>query len=293
MDALPEEILREILAYIISVYHPRFLRFYNPFEFLRSRRRQPSRCADVLLVSKRWLRVGTPLLYECLVLSKSEHTKSVADLIHAHPGVGQAVRCLKLAGGLGKELLQVAEHTTQVQSVFVNLRLKSSDSIVGLRKGLPLLSPIHLYVDRASYRENKRIDDVRALLSTMIKDVWPSLRTVTLADAECCLDRGFADALGRSSVEEFSCRTYDIGWLLHAGYMQKILSNPRLRSVVFRGGVPGSLTKERLQESGIDPAAIERIKYLLPSTTPKHGHNRFEAEVPVGPAVATATEGET
>ncbi|GJE91924.1 hypothetical protein PsYK624_080760 [Phanerochaete sordida] len=108
MDRLPEEILRDILAYDLRVPHAEFL-FYRDWHGDPPALPRP---ACHLLVSKRWLRVGTPLLYECMRLKKPEHTAAIAQLFRAHPHVGAAVRCLRLEGGFGKELAHVAKHIT-------------------------------------------------------------------------------------------------------------------------------------------------------------------------------------
>ena len=92
--------------------------------------------------------------------------------------VGQAVRYLRLDGGLGKELYQIALHIPRLHTIFVNLAIKSSDSIAGFKKALLLLSPVHLYVDKprqSRMRENKNTQDARASLCTVLKEAWPSL----------------------------------------------------------------------------------------------------------------------
>lgn len=188
MDAvLPEEILREILVYNIHIPHAYFLRCWTGYESCG--RRIACRSADALLVSKRWLRVGTPLLYACLVLSSPEHTRAVAALLREHPHVGASVRCLKLRGGLGKELGELARHLPNLQKLFIDLRIKAAHSVTGLKKALPLLAPIHLYLDRPrSSRDNKRVEEVRVALSGVINK-WTSLVRAEHAVNQCTTSR--------------------------------------------------------------------------------------------------------
>ena len=61
------------------------------------------------------------------------------QLFRAHPRVAQGVRCLRLEGGLGKDLVHVAKQTTGLRCLYVDLQIKSAHSITGLRKALPLL----------------------------------------------------------------------------------------------------------------------------------------------------------
>ena len=81
---LPEELLREILSYRFAISPTEFC-LEPSFDPIGSRTRPIERgarpCQELLLVSKRWLRVGTPLLYESLAIRTSEHERTVAKLL--------------------------------------------------------------------------------------------------------------------------------------------------------------------------------------------------------------------
>ena len=146
---LPEEILREILSYVLLVSPQDFFRFgpADPLSRSAPLRETLHRNPQLLLVSKTWLRVGTPLPYESLEISETKHTMAVAKLLRAHPDVGAAVRCLRLEGGLTKDLVHIAKHAPNIRGPFMSLWIQSSQTTTGLEDTLSLLSPTDLYVE--------------------------------------------------------------------------------------------------------------------------------------------------
>ncbi|EKM49731.1 uncharacterized protein PHACADRAFT_214253 [Phanerochaete carnosa HHB-10118-sp] len=263
MDAaLPEEILREILSHNIQISHVKFHRFYyGNWGYPMS---PPiSRCSNLLLVSKRWLRIGTPLLYECVRLSNSEHTTTVANLLRTHPHVGLAVRCLRLEGGLGKDLVHIAKLTPKLHGIYISFSIKSVDSITGLKKAFPLFRPASLYIQEESHMENKKVAEARTLVRTHIKDVWTSLRSLSLSDwCKDSMDQQLADVLAESSIEEFGCLASEAKFWIRWGLMRRILENPRLQRIVCRGIDEESTTRETLQKEGFPDAIIRMFTFV-------------------------------
>ncbi|EKM49735.1 uncharacterized protein PHACADRAFT_214257 [Phanerochaete carnosa HHB-10118-sp] len=263
MDAaLPEEILREILSHNLRISHAGFCYFYyddcgHPIS------PPTSRCSNLLLVSKRWLRIGTPLLYECVALSKPDHTTAVSSLPRTHPHVDLAVRCLRLEGGLGKDLVHIAKLTPKLHSIYITFNIKSVDSITGLKKAFPLFRPTNLYIQKESHMENKKVAEARTLVCTHVKGVWTSLRSLILSDRFADgMDRQLADALAESSIEEFGSLTYDADRWIREGLMRRILENPRLQRVVCRGAVHESTTRKTLQKEGFPDAIIRMFTFV-------------------------------
>ncbi|EKM49727.1 uncharacterized protein PHACADRAFT_214249 [Phanerochaete carnosa HHB-10118-sp] len=267
MDAvLPEETLCEILSYSILVSHAEFFRFRKHYRCLVPRSK--SRCGDLLLVSKRWFRIGTPLLYECVKLSKPEHTTAVANILRAHPHVGSAVRCLRLEGGLGKDLMHIAKLTPKLHSIYLSLRVKSVDSITGLKRAFPLLNPVNLYIEHEGYKENKKIAEARRLLYTHVTNVWTSLRSLTLSDW-LCLSMGhqLANALAESSIEEFCCLIFDADSWITGGSMKRIFENSQLQRVVCRGPLScESIIRWSLRMNNFPAANIQKFTFVSETT---------------------------
>ncbi|GJE97706.1 hypothetical protein PsYK624_139270 [Phanerochaete sordida] len=265
MDArLPEEILREVLAHNILVEHDHFFRFHGHIE--RYHPPAPTRCSDLLLVSKRWLRVGTPLLYECVKLSTAEHAAAVATLLRAHPHVGQAVRCIRLVrgGALGKELALVAQCVPKLQSIFISLDIKSKNSFIGLKKSLPLLRPTNLIVEKTGWRENRKVVEVRSLVHAAIKEQWTSLRSLTVS-AWCSpieQNEKFINALMQSPVEEFVYRGCFPGQWIAKGVLEKILRQSHVKRIICRGLLHEKWTRQALQENGFSDADIQRFSFV-------------------------------
>lgn len=179
---VPEEILREILKHNLQVepVHAFLLNPYSKF----SRQRDPrNQCimppADALLVSKCWLRVGTPLFYRTIVLHNSRQTKQLAEVLRENPGLGQAVRNVRLQGGFGKDLVAVMKHLPKIHSLAVNTCVLVKDSNNGLLRVLPLLNPTCLYIHGFQTRrsKNQKSKAIRKALLEVLGN-WTSLVSV-------------------------------------------------------------------------------------------------------------------
>ncbi|GJE91943.1 hypothetical protein PsYK624_080950 [Phanerochaete sordida] len=262
-EILPDEILHKILAYNLTPSHTEFLAFQDDTKETEGPSPGPSRCSDLVLVSKRWLRVGTPLLYECVRLAKSEDTAAVAQLLRAQPQVGHSVRCLRLEGGLGRDLVHIARATPRLERLYVVMRVKPADNIAGFIKALPLLRPSHLYLENDFRRsDNKKIVEVRKALETHVRDAAPSLKFVTLSDWFEGMNQTWASALAASSVEELSCRSaYLEGWIKN-GLMRTMLQDSPLRRVVCRGTFQGPSIRECLKRKGFTAADVEKFTFV-------------------------------
>ncbi|KAI0768901.1 hypothetical protein BC629DRAFT_1270416, partial [Irpex lacteus] len=118
VDRLPEEILREILKPLFHVSPEHFRE--QPSSFLRTRPSFP-RSPSVLLVCKRWLRVATPLFYECLQIKSDKAVEGLAETLLATPALGQYIRRLRLEGGYGRKLLTVVKHAPNIRVLSIQL----------------------------------------------------------------------------------------------------------------------------------------------------------------------------
>ncbi|GJE97699.1 hypothetical protein PsYK624_139200 [Phanerochaete sordida] len=258
---IPEELLREILLHNILPLHSDFLRFH---EVYAGHYQLPpiSRCGHLLLVCKRWNRIGTPLLYECLRISTHQRAAAVAKVLHANPELGQAVRCLKVEGGFGKGLAPIGKALPRVHSVHIVLRMKSGESILGLEQALKLfLGLTTLHIELESQHNNKTVTEARTLIYECIKDYWLSLRNVGISDAYYDA-AALADALAQSSIEEFECRAADLRDWSKKGIVQKILSCPSLQRIVCRGNKRVEKTRQILKDGGVADTDIEKFRFI-------------------------------
>ena len=177
LSSLPEELLREILLYCFYIPPEQFFDFPVPrWATYLTPKVKPLKLSQLLLVSKQWLRVGTPLLYSSLRLTQTTHTKAVAALVKANPNLGKAIRSLKLEGGYGNDLFTIVKLAPNITNLYVNLEILSSESIVGLRKSLPLMRPTNVWLRHFEYgRVNKKVAELRTLLMPLVKEKWNTM----------------------------------------------------------------------------------------------------------------------
>lgn len=172
LSELPEERVQDILSYLLCVPHAVF---NKPGRW----RSQPAH--QVLEVCRLWLRVGTPLLYECLVLTKTKHTASVAELFRAHPHVGTAVRCLKLQGAFGQELREVVQFIPQrLESLYIYMYMHDPRDVYdGYFMALPALKPETLYLQgRLGHAPVGMTEKIDKTISNLIRDgTWSLVST--------------------------------------------------------------------------------------------------------------------
>lgn len=170
VGSLPEELLREILSYIlVKPTEKFFLANYIRQGDVKSREIAPY--SSVLLVCKQWHRIGTPILYTSLSLSRTKHAQSVLKVFRETPRLGSAVENLRLCGGFGPALASLVTQTPKVEALYVNSRVASIASIVGIRRALAILKPRTLFIhsprDKIYSTKQTQID---ALLESMIRE---------------------------------------------------------------------------------------------------------------------------
>ena len=178
-QALPEELVHEILRYCILASPDTFLDPANEKSYFLQVEAPPSPlgCTNILLVSKRWLRIATPLLFTSLWLSESSHTRSVARLFQENPHLGECVVNLRLEGGYMEELCELVKSTPNVKNVFLSWNVGPSQDVSGLLKALPLLSPESLYLGYQGHSglDRRKSAEIVALLEDCIAHKWLSL----------------------------------------------------------------------------------------------------------------------
>lgn len=143
---LPEEILLQILSLCLLPPTHEFFQFPQ----LRNRARlsnSPQRYAYLLLVSKRWFRVGSPLLYSSLHLSTPSHAATVAQVLSSHPHIGRSVYNLRLDGGcIGDTVFSILRSAPEVERLYLTLDHRSGMRADALRVALTLVRPRELFI---------------------------------------------------------------------------------------------------------------------------------------------------
>lgn len=175
---LPEELFREILSYAFHLTPDDFCGARTRWDSLSNAtvpgRRERGTCQHLLLVSKKWLRIGLPLLYASLAIRAPAHASTVAAVFVTTPAFGRAVRHLKVFGGYGRHMGAIASACPNVETLYADINVKSNESIVGLQRALALLSPVRLHVESRDSWENKKMRAQRTLVYEQIAE-WPRL----------------------------------------------------------------------------------------------------------------------
>lgn len=174
-SGLPEELLREILFICLDVALSDFFRF----PALQDSTRSTTRNASLLLVSKRWLRIGAPLLYGALRLGKPSHAASIATLLSENPDLGNAIINLRIEGDCGSSLAEVVKLAPRVQRLYISVDSESSHGIQSLRRALPYISPRELFL----------VDLTRVMRSF---GLFPWARGINADEAICVVEHAIA-----------------------------------------------------------------------------------------------------
>lgn len=178
-ESLPEELIYDILRSCIVASPETFLDPANSRAFFRRPDAPPSPIGSshLLLVSKRWRRIGTPLLYTSLWLSKAFHTLTVADLFQSYPSLAERVIDLRLEGGFVPQILDLIRLAPNIRNVYLSWHLDKLDDTTSLHKALRCLQPKTLYLGHQ--REDVGLRQQSAALSTLVDSLvsegWQSL----------------------------------------------------------------------------------------------------------------------
>ncbi|KAL5504292.1 hypothetical protein ACEPAH_8366 [Sanghuangporus vaninii] len=148
VHSLPDELAKEILSDILIVPEDEFSHVgpSSPFG------RKVSSSSDVLLVSKRWLRIGTPLLYECVVLRNSAQANAFYGFIKGKDRSFGAV-----VGKMFAILPGISE-------LYLRLPVTREENVNGLVQGLPKLNPTRVIFERAGSKYWKNSFTMMAIL---------------------------------------------------------------------------------------------------------------------------------
>ncbi|KAL5525638.1 hypothetical protein ACEPAG_6974 [Sanghuangporus baumii] len=148
VHSLPDELVKEILSEILSVPEDEFSYVgpSSPFG------RKVSSSSDVLLVSKRWLRIGTPLLHECVVLRSSAQANSFYGFIKGKVGsqVKGYVRRMRLEGSFGAVVGKIFAILPGISDLYLRLPVTREENVHGLVQGLPKLNPTRVIFELSS-----------------------------------------------------------------------------------------------------------------------------------------------
>ncbi|KAL5486157.1 hypothetical protein ACEPAI_7201 [Sanghuangporus weigelae] len=174
VHSLPDELVREILSDILTVPEDDFSHVgpSSPFG------RKVSSSSDVLLVSKRWLRIGTPLLHECVVLRSSAQANAFYGFIRGKVGnqVKGYVRRMRLEGSFGAVVGKIFAILPGISDLYLRLPVTREENVNGLVQGLPKLNPTRVIFELSPSKLRKNSFTLMAALNHEMRQ-WVTLHT--------------------------------------------------------------------------------------------------------------------
>ncbi|KAH8115274.1 hypothetical protein DFH11DRAFT_1588322 [Phellopilus nigrolimitatus] len=138
---LPDELIKDILKNVLHIPQDKFSRPKSEF----GRDAVPS--SHVLLVNKRWLRIASPLLYECVVLRNTPQTQAFRAVLRGKAGsqLTRFVRRIRLEGCFGADIGKIFATLPGVTDLFLTQPCNAGEKVNGICQGLLKLSPIRVF----------------------------------------------------------------------------------------------------------------------------------------------------
>ncbi|KAJ7140672.1 hypothetical protein C8R44DRAFT_540002, partial [Mycena epipterygia] len=97
--------------------------------------------SSYLLVSKAWLRVLTPLLYNVVILRTTSEAESLEKALAQDRAFGLLIRKMRVEGGFGQAMHTVLKCAPNITDLFLTLYISKPDEVDGLCRGLRLINP--------------------------------------------------------------------------------------------------------------------------------------------------------
>ncbi|KAK7046854.1 hypothetical protein R3P38DRAFT_2876184 [Favolaschia claudopus] len=232
---LPDELISRILVPLLHVPDDilsTLISIAGVSPFLTFSLAEPS--STYLTVSKSWLRVGTPLLYNVVVIRSKAQAQALAATLTANSDLGRLIKKLRVEGGYDLFMHTIIERAPNVADLFISLQLDQADYASGLCLGLPLLNPVRVTVDAFSevYANGVKFLEV---LQACILGQWTRLTRL-----EMPLDfaqQNLQEAISKAALLETLVVWSWTDWLhTLAQYIRAVSGNPSLKKIqVMRG----------------------------------------------------------
>ncbi|KAH7106603.1 hypothetical protein BKA62DRAFT_826104 [Auriculariales sp. MPI-PUGE-AT-0066] len=259
---LADELLKDILSPPLLVPDDMFANrdAVSPFS------KVDRSAADVLLVCKRWMRVGTPALYHTVVLRSMAQAKALASALRRCPDFGTYIRRLRVEGSYGEHIWQAVKTAPNITELCLSLTVYSDVKVDGMVKSIAMLNPtrVILTVSPEKKIKNKNQDALIAALCKGIKK-WSQMHTFEFSGSHTAMKRWekrpdyllFPELLealsGSSSVEVVRlavCSSSNILAADLAGSMlTKLLTSRQFVRLVFiKANIHGSWEHQRITD---------------------------------------------
>ncbi|KAJ7021256.1 hypothetical protein C8F04DRAFT_1403080 [Mycena alexandri] len=176
---IPDEVVSEILSPALKVSESMFSDTESDVSPFATPHVSSS---AYLLVCKAWRRVGTPLLYQAVIIRSTAQARALQRTLHSNPDFGKFVNKLRVEGGFGVSMEQLLKHTPKLTDIFLSLMIRGSDSTSGLVRGLPHINPTRLIVfepppSRGGQLKNIQVADLVKALEKALP-MWTNLADI-------------------------------------------------------------------------------------------------------------------
>ena len=135
----------------------------------------------LLLVCRRWARLGTPLLYEAAIVRTHTQLHALAAALHSAQFLGALVRRLRFEASCGAFLDRVVTRTPRLHTLALSLNTPDEHGFHafpypsrGLRAALAQLCLVRLLLKREKYARNGHVDEMLYLICGAVRQ-WDSL----------------------------------------------------------------------------------------------------------------------
>ncbi|KAJ7060130.1 hypothetical protein C8F01DRAFT_1144090 [Mycena amicta] len=178
---LPDELVSEILRPVLSVPEETFASTaaVSPFSAYRES------SSAYLLVCKSWLRVGTPLLYNVIIIRSKDQAKALARTFSENQdaNLGRFVRKLRIDSGYGNHTAAVLQSTPKLLALCLSLEIWKPDTVTATCRALRFVSPTALILRERRHWQYYQSSKMRTQLSNGVADAihfWPNLTALHL-----------------------------------------------------------------------------------------------------------------
>ncbi|KAJ7505744.1 hypothetical protein B0H11DRAFT_357387 [Mycena galericulata] len=233
---IPDEIIHEILYPALRV----------PDEaFSAISARTPSTVASsesssaYLLVSKSWLRVGTPLVYNVVIIRSKAQAQALAVTLRSNPDLGRFIKKLRVEGGYAISMLKILQTAKNLTDLYLSLDIEKSDNACGMCRGLPLIDPVRviLHCGQMYYSTKSVAKLVDALAESIPK--WKNLIVFEVPHYDYEMGSTHTDTISEALEASPTLRTLVISdprrELFRGGYVPEyiltIAANPSLKCI--------------------------------------------------------------
>ncbi|KAJ7622519.1 hypothetical protein FB45DRAFT_1061966 [Roridomyces roridus] len=171
---LPDEIIHEILSPALDVPEQEFSTTLAHTSYVRP----IESTSAILLVSKSWLRVATPLLYNVVILRSRGQVQALELALHSSPELGKFIKKLRIEGGYTVALEKILAKA-DLTDICLTLEVKKGENAKGICRGLSLINPVRVIL---AYYPSFISKSVRNMLDALTECMpkWTNLTGFTM-----------------------------------------------------------------------------------------------------------------